>query len=77
MRCDKVIKGCMTQYAIEEITIIEGHKIHFSGSYDAFFKNFDINMVTFRNALLKREVSEKVVFNFRKLFIFLKPENEI
>ena len=76
MRCDKVIKGCMAQYEIEEITIIEGHQVHFSGSHEAFLQNCDISMVMFRDALLKREVSEKTVLNSHKLFIFLAPQAE-
>lgn len=71
MKCKKVIDGCRQKYCIEEITILEGHKVHYSGSFDKFYTNCDVDMILYRDQLLKREVETKTVFNFRKLFIFL------
>ena len=74
MRCKKVIDGCRQKYCIEEITILDGHKVHYSGSFDKFYANCDVDMILYRNQLLKREVEAKTVFNGRKLFIFLAAD---
>lgn len=71
-----VIKGCMKQYDIEEITIIRGYKPLFSGTYQAFFSECDITMFRYREELLKSEVVEKTVLNNRKLFAFLKESED-
>ena len=76
MRCKKVIDGCRQKYCIEEITILEGHKIHYSGPFDKFYTNCDVAMILYRNQLLKREVEAKTVFNSWKLFIFLAGKDE-
>lgn len=74
MKCKKVIDGCLQKYDIQEITILEGQKVHYSGSRDGFWECCHVDMVLFRNQLLKREVAGKTVFNGRKLFIFLAEE---
>lgn len=76
MKCKKVIDGCRQKYDIEEITILEGHRVHYSGSFDKFYTICDVDMLLYRDQLLKREVEAKTVFNHRKLFLFLACNNE-
>ena len=78
MECRKVIQGCKNHYGnIEEITIIDGYKVLYSGSFDKFYKNCDPEMIIYRNEILKRKIAEKAVFNNRKLFVFLEQPTEI
>ena len=71
-----VIKGCMGRYDIEEITIISGYTPLYSGSFSGFYSNCDIQMVTYRNQLLEKEVIEKSVLNNRKLFLFIEKSEK-
>ena len=66
-----VIKGCMKQYEIEEITVICGYKPLYSGSFSGFYSNCDVSMVAYRNELLEREVIEKSILGNKKLFVFI------
>ena len=66
-----VIQANRQTHNITDITIIEGFKVHFSGTYGAFLANCDIDMVMFRNALLKREVAGTYLLNNSRLYIFL------
>lgn len=66
-----VIKGCIKQYELEEITVICGYKPLYSGSFSGFYSNCDISMVVYRNELLEKEVIEKSILNNKKLFVFL------
>lgn len=67
-----VIKGCIQQYDLEEITVICGYKPLYSGSFNGFYSNCDINMVVYRNELLEREVIEKALMSNKKLFVFIQ-----
>lgn len=67
-----VIKGCMKQYELEEITVICGYEPLYSGSFSGFYSNCDINMVVYRNELLEKEVIEKSILKNKKLFVFVK-----
>ena len=69
----KVIDGCKEKYDLEEITILEGYHVLYSGALDAFFNNCDKDMVLYRNEILKRSVKEKFIFNHCKVFLFLEP----
>ena len=69
-----IIKGCIKQHELEEITIIRGYKPLYSGSFDRFYKNCDIDMIRYRNELLEKKVIEKAVLGNRKLFVFLAAE---
>ena len=70
MKCKKVIDGCLQGYDISEITIIDGYKVLYSGSFDHFYKNCDASMYRYRNEILKRIVLEKQILNSGKLFLF-------
>ena len=70
-----IIKGCLQQYDIEEITVISDYKPLYSGSFRDFYTNCDIDMVIYRNELLEKEVIEKSIMNHRKLFVFIKSES--
>lgn len=74
MKCKKVIDGYLSKYDIKELTIIDGYKILFSGSFNDFYKECDGCMIKYRNKILKRTVLEKTILNNRKLFLFLEPE---
>lgn len=71
MKCKKVIDGCLQRYDISEVTIIDGYSVLYSGSLDCFLQNCDISMYSYRNDILKRNVTEKSILNNRKLFLFL------
>lgn len=70
----RAIADAMREATIAEVTIIEGQHIHYSGPYDKLTANCDPSMIVYRNALLKREIAGKSLFNHRKLFIFIKEE---
>lgn len=72
-----VIKGCQTEYDIEEIALIENTHVFYSGHIENFLENCDPVMVQFRNALLNKSVHSKFILNNRKLFIFLEDENDL
>lgn len=73
-----VIRACKGKYDITEMTIIDGYEILFSGLLENFEEQCDIDMILYRNKLLKREVAAKNIFgaNETKLFCFLKNNNE-
>lgn len=70
----KIIDGCKAKYDLEEITIIEGYHVLYSGSFDKFYIDYDKDMTLYRNEILKRSVKEKNVFNHRKLFLFIEQK---
>lgn len=72
MQCKKIIDGCLQRYDVSEITIIDGYKVLYSGSFNHFYKDCDVNTYQYRNNILKRIVIEKQIINNRKLFLFLK-----
>ena len=71
-----VIKVCLGKYEINEITIICGHKVLYSGSYIMFNNNCDIKMFMYRNILLEQRVLAKDILH-NKLFIFLTEDSDI
>lgn len=77
MKVKNVVKGVQSRYNITEITIIEGHKIHFSGEYNKFFSECDVTMIIERDKLLEREVEAKYLISNCKLFLFLKEDKVI
>lgn len=66
-----VIKGCMKQYDLDEITVICGYEPLYSGSFQDFYNNCDASMVMYRNSLLGKKVIAKSILSNRKLFVFL------
>lgn len=74
MICKNVINGYMKQYGIEEVTIIDGHQVLYSGLFENFWKGCDPEMIVYRNQILKRECQDKTVLGNRKLFLFIKEE---
>lgn len=73
---EKIIRVCRQQNDIEEVTIIEGFTVHYSGDYAKFFAECDPSMVLFRNKLLRRNVLNTCMLANRKLFIFLASEED-
>ena len=76
MNNKKSINGLRNYYGIEEITVIDGHRILFSGKIERFMEDCNPDMIPFRNEILKRTIEEKTVFN-SKLFVFLEQPPEI
>lgn len=75
----EIIRAYSKTHHIEEITIIEGVMVYYSGTYEKFFFECDISLVLQRNKLLKREVLASQMIAQKKLFIFLddlQQENE-
>lgn len=72
----QVIDKYRKEHSIEEVTIIDGFRVIFSGNYDALYANCDPDMILYRRTVLKRTVLEVTLFNFRKLFVFLAEESE-
>lgn len=73
--CGAVIRGCMAHHQIEEITILDGHRVLFSGSFAAFYTDCDISMLTYRKQILNAPIEAKTVHH-EKLFIFLAPQEQ-
>lgn len=71
---EKTIQVCRQQHDIEEVTIIEGLTVSYSGPYEKFFANCDPSMIIFRNDLLKREVAGTHLLAGRKLFVFIEAK---
>lgn len=71
-----VLRACKGKYDVKELTIIDGYKFLFSGQIEKFEIQCDVDMILWRNELLKREVDEKAVFGSggAKLFAFLANE---
>lgn len=72
MKCTKVIHGCLRYHHIEELTIIDGYNILFSGNIEKFMGDCDPVMIPYRNEIMNRTVAEKTVLH-EKLFVFLNP----
>lgn len=68
----RAISDTMRRETIEEITILEGQRVHYSGLFEKLTSGCDPDMIIYRDALLKRVVESKTLFNHRKLFIFIK-----
>ena len=72
MKVKNVIKGLMNEYGkgIEEINIISDDRIIYSGSVDGW--NYtDVDMINYKRQVEGMEVKKRIMFNFRKAFIFV------
>lgn len=77
MNLKQTVRQFTYNYDIEEVTVIDGYQVHYSGAYEKFFASCDVSMILERNRLLKCKVAGTCLLANRKLFIFLKQEGEI
>lgn len=70
-----VLKGLLRQYKLEEINIISPEKVIYSGSPDGWTAT-DVDMILYKRAVENLEVTDKMLFNNRKVFLFV-PEPEV
>ena len=72
MKVKNVINGLMQKYSLEEINIIQlsENKVIYSGSVDGW-KATELNMILSKKTVESMEVSERIMFNNRKAFIFV------
>lgn len=70
----RAISDTMRRHDVEQVTIIEGTTVHFSGPFNKLFADCDPLMIVHRDNLLRREASDKTLHNHRHLFVFLKEE---
>lgn len=73
MKVRNVISGCISKYEIQEINIITPTKVVFSGTLEnwkASGKN-GIEMTLLKIRIEKMECIKKMVFNNKKIFIFI------
>ena len=75
MTFKNVLKGCVSRYDINRITVIDGHSILFNGFLAKFTYDCDINMKSYRDNLLSKPVEAKTI-NGDTLFIFLEQPKE-
>lgn len=71
-KVNSVINGYIKQYDIEEITIFEGDdKVIFSGKLNCFLNTDNQTLYKEKLRILKSECKRCIVFNRRKLFVFI------
>lgn len=67
-----VIKGLLSRYDLEEISIIQlsENKVIYSGSADGWIVT-DVDMILYKRQIENMEVVNQILFNHRKAFIFI------
>ena len=70
MKLKNVLRGLLREYDLEEVNIIGKDKVIFSGSIDAW-KETSVDMILYKKAVENAEVTNRMIFNNRKAFIFV------
>lgn len=72
MLVKNVINGMYSQYKFEELHIISSvyDRVLFSGTMESW-KNVDEDMIAYKKDIEGKEVLNKILFNKRKLFLFI------
>ena len=72
MKVKNVIKGLKNEYGkgLEEINIITEERVLYSGAVDGWDYT-DIDMLRYKKEVENMEVKKRIMFNFRKAFIFV------
>lgn len=70
MKVKNVVKGLLTQYALEEITILTNDKVIFSGAIEQW-KATSVDMILYKREVENSVVQKKLIFNNRKAFLFI------
>lgn len=74
MKVKKVLQGLQKQYDLEEVNIIclsEG-RVYYSGPV-AEWKVASVDLITLKQKIENTEVSDRIIFNRRKAFLFISP----
>lgn len=72
MLLKNVLKGLKKEYNIEQLTIIKGYQVQFSGELKVFEEAKHNDMSEVVNTLLNSEVIAKDNISHTKHFIFIK-----
>ena len=72
MKVKNVINGLMKQYDLQEVNIITPNEVIYSGTVDGW-KAASVDMQILKQKIDDAEVSERMMFNNRKAFIFIPP----
>lgn len=70
MKVKNVIKGYKSQFSIDEVNIISDEKIIYSGTLDGW-DLADVDLILYKKQVENMEVLKSMVFNHRKIFIFV------
>lgn len=70
MKVKNVIKGYKSQFNVEEVNIISDEKVIFSGTLNGWDLT-SVNMIDYKKQVENMEVVKSMVFNHRKIFIFV------
>ena len=70
MKVKNVINGYKNQFNIEEVNIISSDKVIYSGSIEGWILT-DIDMILYKKQVENMEVIKNMLFNHRKIFIFV------
>lgn len=70
MKVKNVIKGYKSQFSIDEVNIISDEKVIYSGTLDGWDLT-DVDLILYKKQVENMEVVKSMVFNHRKIFIFV------
>lgn len=72
MKVKNVLKGLMQEYKLEEINIIQlsENRVIYSGTFEGW-KATELSMILYKREVENMEVSNRIIFNHRKAFIFV------
>ena len=70
MKVKNVINGYKNQFNIEEVNIISSDKVIYSGSIEGWILT-DVDMILCKKQVENMEVIKSMLFNHRKIFIFV------
>lgn len=73
MKVRNVIRGLKNEYGcgLEEINIIADDRVLYSGSVHGW-DNTDVDMLDYKEKVMEMEVTKRIMFNYRKAFIFVR-----
>ena len=74
MKVKNVINGLIKKYDLREINIISPveDRVYYSGSLDNW-KGTSVDMILLKKEIENAEVTQRIMFNNRKAFIFIPP----
>ena len=77
MKVKNVINGLQRKYDLQEINIIAPaeSKVYYSGSVDGW-KATSVDLILLKRKIENSEVTDRIMFNNRKAFIFIPPIDE-
>ena len=72
MKVKKVLAGLRQQFALDEINIISPTRVIYSGTVQGWVAT-DVDMILYKKQVENLEVTNRMIFNRRKAFLFV-PE---